>query len=139
MIFHFQFKISCCVLYLIILFFLFAVVTFSFFRLLLWPYLGDKRQIKSDKKIWVGRFLIFNWILAISFFILNVHQWNTSIDYMCFCQYKNYPKYCDLHFQYTIWVLSLQKNTFRTTYICNIQNIGSNNFIFIESLICYCA
>ena len=139
MIFHFQFKISCCVLYLIILFFLFAVVTFSFFRLLLWPYLGDKRQIKSDKKIWVGRFLIFNWILAISFFILNVHQWNTSIDYISFCQYKNFSKhYCDLYFQYIIWVLSLQK-TFRTTYICNIQNIGSNNFIFIESLICYCA
>lgn len=137
MIFHFQFKISCCVLYLIILFFLFAVVTFSFFRLLLWPYLGDKRQIKSDKKIWVGRFLIFNWILAISFFISNVHQWNTSIDYICFCQYKNYSRWSLLSIY--IWFFSLQKNIFRTTYICNIQNIGSNNFIFIENLICYCA
>ena len=37
------------------------------FLLLCWPYLGDKRQIKSDKKIWVGRFSLFNWILAISF------------------------------------------------------------------------
>ena len=40
------------------------------FLLLCWPYLGDKRQIKSDKKIWVGRFSIFNWILAISSFYI---------------------------------------------------------------------
>ena len=40
---------------------------FLLLQLLFWPYLGDKRQIKTDKKIWVGRFSLFNWILAISF------------------------------------------------------------------------
>ena len=55
------------------------------FLLLCWPYLGDKRQIKSDKKIWVGRFSIFNWILAISsFYIFGmkcVRYLNTFVNY----------------------------------------------------------